>query len=290
MEKKENLNKNYPTWLVPIEIAKKLKEIGFNEPCLYYNSEAISGMRYKCIEIEERIHNEDPNVIELRELKYFNYNKTKGCTSIPAWEEVFKWFRERNLLGIIAFDIEYDSPFYYQIENEKGNTKGHIPAFNTYEEAREALVLDLIDTYRFIEEEKHCLISFYHNKKYGTGSLMVMQVGGEIKISDKEELQQIWETLKEDPKLYFEALFDTDYISYKSSKMFRFKEEKGKEKTPKAIIDLINKIMKEHNYSFNSNDLEAHYFDFSFPESYYEQLNNPIMTKNHDTHRKNKHS
>ena len=88
---------NYPTWLVPIEIARKLKEIGFNEPCLYYNSEAISGMGYQCIEIEERIHNEDPNVIELRELKYFNYNKTKGCTSIPAWEQVFKWFREHNL-------------------------------------------------------------------------------------------------------------------------------------------------------------------------------------------------
>ena len=281
---------NYPTWLVPIEIAKELKEIGFNEPCLYYNSEAISGMGYQCIEIEERIHNEDPNVIELRELKYFNYNKTKGCTSIPAWEQVFKWFRERNLLGIIAFDIEYDSLFYYEIENEKGNTKGHIPAFNTYEEAREALVLDLIDTYIFIEEEKHCLISFYHNKKYGTGSLVVMQVGGEIKISDKEELQQIWETLKEYPKLYFENLFEDNNIDYTTSKMFRFKEEKGYDKTPTAITDLIEEIMKKHNYSFDNNDLEAHYFDFSFPELYYEQLNNPIMTKNHDTHRKNKYS
>lgn len=69
--KKKNMNKeNYPTWLVPIEIAKELKKIGFNEPCLYYNSEAISGMGYQCIEIEERIHNEDPNVIELRELLY----------------------------------------------------------------------------------------------------------------------------------------------------------------------------------------------------------------------------
>ncbi|MFC2610031.1 MAG: hypothetical protein ACFNYA_00805, partial [Capnocytophaga granulosa] len=68
---------NYPSWLVPIEIARELKKIGFNEPCLYYNSEAISGMGYQCIEIEERIHNEDPNVIELRELKYFNYNKKK---------------------------------------------------------------------------------------------------------------------------------------------------------------------------------------------------------------------
>ena len=36
--------------------------------------------------------------------------------------------------------------------------------------------------------------------------------------------------------------------------------------------------MKKHNYSFDNNDLEAHYFDFSFPELYYEQLNNPIMT------------
>ena len=98
---------NYPSWLVPIEIAKELKKIGFNEPCLYYNSEAISGMGYQCIEIEERIHNEDPNVIELRELKYFNYNKTKGCTSIPTWEQVFKWFREHNLHSEIWYKIEH---------------------------------------------------------------------------------------------------------------------------------------------------------------------------------------
>ena len=119
---------------------------------------------------------------------------------------------------------------------------------------------------------EHCLIFFYHNKYYDTGSMEAAQVGEEIEVLDKEELQRIWETLKEDPKLYFEALFDTDYISYKSSKMFRFKEEKGYEKTPKAIIDLIKEIMKKHNYSFDNNDLEAHYFDFSFPELYYEQL------------------
>mgnify|MGYP000543950821 CR=1 FL=1 len=38
------------------------------------------------------------------------------------------------------------------------------------------------------------------------------------------------------------------------------------------FLDLIEEIMKKHNYSFDSNDLEAHYFDFSFPELYYEQL------------------
>ncbi|WP_424651979.1 hypothetical protein [Capnocytophaga gingivalis] len=119
---------------------------------------------------------------------------------------------------------------------------------------------------------EHSLISFYHNKQYGTGSLVVMQVGGEIKISDKEELQHIWKTLKEDPKLYFENLFEEDNIYYTTSKMFRFKEEKGYDKTPKAIIDLVLEIIKKYNYSFDKNDLEAHYFDFSFPKQYYYEL------------------
>ncbi len=277
MKKIGNLNKNYPSLLVPLDIAGKLKKIGFSDETGLFKYNRDKGLIFKTnskilviIEKENLLFG-DCTISEIDEL-LFGEDNVSYNVDIPSWEEVFKWFRERNLLGIIAFDIEYDSPFYYQIENEKGNTKGHIPAFNTYEEAREALVLDLIDTYIFIEKEKHCLISFYHNKQYETGSLVVMQVGEEIKISDKEELQHIWETLKEDPKLYFENLFEENNIDYTTSKMFRFKEEKGKEKTPKAIIDLIWKIIKKHNYSFDSNDLEAHYFDFSFPELYYEQL------------------
>ena len=119
------------------------------------------------------------------------------------------------------------------------------------------------------ETIEHCLVFFYHNKYYETGSMEAQQVGEEIKILDKEELQHIWETLKEDPKLYFEILFEEENTYYQTSKIFRFKEEKGKEETPKAIIDLIEEIMKKYNYSFDNNDLEAHYFDFSFPERYY---------------------
>ena len=29
-------NNEHPTWLVPIDIAEELKEIGFNEPCNHY--------------------------------------------------------------------------------------------------------------------------------------------------------------------------------------------------------------------------------------------------------------
>ena len=122
------------------------------------------------------------------------------------------------------------------------------------------------------ETIEHCLVFFYHNKYYETGSMEAQQVGEEIKILDKEELQHIWETLKEDPKLYFEILFEEENTYYQTSKIFRFKEEKGKEETPKAIIDLIEEIMKKYNYSFDSNDLEAHYFDFSFPKRYYYEL------------------
>jgi len=67
---KKMITQNYPTWLVPIEIAQQLKEIGFKEKCLFYSSMAITGTTtYECIEIEERIHNESPNCIELMELK-----------------------------------------------------------------------------------------------------------------------------------------------------------------------------------------------------------------------------
>ena len=144
-------NNEYPTWLVPLDIAQELKKIGFNEPCLYYNSEAISGMGYQCIEIEERIHNEDPNVIELRELKYFNYNKTKGCTSIPTWEQAFEWFRKNGLFHNIAMgrdSMEEDVDFQSYVCKEDARIVALLSQQNTYEEAREALLNKLIEVYK----------------------------------------------------------------------------------------------------------------------------------------------
>jgi hypothetical protein len=146
-------NNEYPTWLVPIDIAKELKKIGFNEPCLYYNSEAISGMGYQCIEIEERIHNEDPNVIELRELKYFNYNKTKGCTSIPTWEQVFKWFRERGLFSYIRPNMGAMDWYSYRIYDRFDIEKGRGMSFY-YENARLFCMETLIEIFKERQRNK----------------------------------------------------------------------------------------------------------------------------------------
>ena len=145
-----NTNK-YPTWLVPLGMAKKLKEVGFNEPCLYYSSEAISGMEYQCIEIEERIHNEVYNVVELRELKYFNYNKTKGCTSLPTWEQVLEWFRGKGFIGVVYYRYRIeDKGFSYEIIG----TSKLFPIYNTYEEAREALIKEIINIYLIKKSKK----------------------------------------------------------------------------------------------------------------------------------------
>ena len=103
----------YPTWLVPIDIAKELKEIGFDTPCHCYIALAISGKGYQCIEIGDRIHNEVYNSIELRDIKRINYNKQKGCISLPSWTEAFAWFREKGYYGNLEATSKGTSAYIY---------------------------------------------------------------------------------------------------------------------------------------------------------------------------------
>ena len=112
-------NSNYPNWLVSLEIAKELKEIGFKEKCLCYWHE------------------------------YFH--RIECSTSLPTWEQIFEWFRERGYHGIIAVGDESGevNEYSYCIDylNELSSDfeqDSHL----TYEEAREALVKALIQTYK----------------------------------------------------------------------------------------------------------------------------------------------
>ena len=131
-------NNNYPNWLVPLEIAKKLKEIGFKEKCLCYWHEYFH--RIECsTDDEERLCPE-----------YYDYNTDESSTSLPTWEQVFEWFRERGYHGIIAArgeDGENEYSYCIDYLNELSSDfeqDSHL----TYEEAREALVKALIQTYK----------------------------------------------------------------------------------------------------------------------------------------------
>ena len=126
-------NNNYPTWLVPLEIAKELKEIGFDMVCQNWHAyESFVSV----------------NFTYLDRYRKNNYD----VTTIPTYEQVFEWFREKGLECFI--EIDYQSTFEeccyycYVITNQRGKTIDCKSYFDDYNEAREALVIELIKTYK----------------------------------------------------------------------------------------------------------------------------------------------
>ena len=129
-------NNDYPSWLVSLEIAKELKEIGFDTPCSFYYDE-------KLLKISPW-HDEEFAVTNWND-KLFRY-----CISIPTWEQVFEWFREKGMFHSICIvsdlleDVKY---FEAEIRDNNGDIICILSRV-TYEEAREALVKALIHTYK----------------------------------------------------------------------------------------------------------------------------------------------
>ena len=156
-------NNNYPTWLVSLEIAKELKEIGFNGYCpffVYPNDDEvfISGT----VTVEEDWLDEDNYgevIIDLSVTECGKFNKLNFQT-IPTWEQVLEWFREKKIYGNVNQEWEYgryNSPiglnYFYVINDcrkkDINKTKAIVNGgFDNYEEAREELVIKLIQTYK----------------------------------------------------------------------------------------------------------------------------------------------
>ena len=133
---KKMKNNNYPNWLVPIEIAKELKEIGFDLPCAFVltNKDRLGFTT----EGEGNYHLFDD--LDL------NSNSESSLVCIPTYEQVFEWFREKGFR--ISLENHEDSTkfmFYNMKINEGKHFKGE---FSNYEEAREELVKTLIQTYK----------------------------------------------------------------------------------------------------------------------------------------------
>ena len=146
-------NNNYPNWLVSVEQAKKLKEIGFDEPTMFYLIDASGQI----------LLNPDNGGVdlcgvyslELKDISLSDYNdesfNVRGTTSIPIWEQVFEWFREKGLESFIEMYYQKwynEGCFYcYVITNATNRRIGVKSEFETYEEAREELLNSLIEKY-----------------------------------------------------------------------------------------------------------------------------------------------
>ena len=129
---------NYPNWLVSVAQAKKLKKIGFDKPCEFF----LPIKMYEDFDIKE---------LEF-DFQKKNHNESVDYWSIPSYEQVFEWFREKELIGVIDyfFDMIREKPLYkYEIKNIIGQVIFiNKEVIETYNEAIRLLINQLIETYK----------------------------------------------------------------------------------------------------------------------------------------------
>lgn len=120
---------DYPNYLVPLYIAKKLKEIGFRKKtCFYYSFEDYALY-----------------VVSMPE----DYNKKcyeEKYVTIPIWGQVFEWFRNKGFCITLENHKENTRFMFYNMKIDKGkHFKGDFPS---YEKAIKELVNKLIEIYK----------------------------------------------------------------------------------------------------------------------------------------------
>ncbi len=124
--------KKYPDYIVPLNIAKELKIIGFKSKVYFYY---INDKEYR-------------GLYTARKPEDFNKNTT---ISIPVWEQVFLWFRNKGYDVNISYVfhpklkccVGYMYEIIYNYERIKSDNY-----FNSYEAARKICLEELIKTYK----------------------------------------------------------------------------------------------------------------------------------------------
>jgi hypothetical protein len=123
---------------VSYEVALKLKELGFDEPCFTYYYELTSNLRTHL-------------GVDINNAWTYSGNKKLGFTLAPLYQQVFKWFREEKLIDLIVSRYQSrddgDTYYYYQITNDYGieETRHFKEGFFTYEEAELAGLQKMIE-------------------------------------------------------------------------------------------------------------------------------------------------
>ncbi len=130
---------NYPTWLVPLDIAKELKEIGFDKECIFTNSYLTENI---CFEIECN----DDYYLSFSDLS-LQKNTENNLATIPTWEQALAWFREKGYYGNLEATSKGTSAYIFYPELDNGEF-WEFDYKESYEEARETLLLKLIDLYK----------------------------------------------------------------------------------------------------------------------------------------------
>ncbi len=137
-------NNEHPTWLVPLDIAQHLKEIGFDEPCNHY-------VRISNDDIKLKINHSSIGLVILKRNSEYLNDDIASFVTIPTWTEVFAWFRARGLHHTIRYLLAHKLYFYAINETYYLKNKGS-GIYDTYEEAQKECVKALIKTYKTMKK------------------------------------------------------------------------------------------------------------------------------------------
>lgn len=147
-------NKMFLKNLITIELAEKMKNIGFRDRCFLYFYK-----RYPDIFYFELDNMEVNYKGTHKNMEFIGYNDSLQKISIFDYETAFNWFREKKIFGNVNQEWEYgnyNSPkkltYFYVINDCRDmNIKKTKPilcgGFDIFEEAREYLLNRLIELY-----------------------------------------------------------------------------------------------------------------------------------------------
>ena len=141
---------DYEEFLVPVEIAKELKEIGFDKPCLFdYLNDNIYLEGSASVGFPNDPENAD-FIATLDQLEEVVNQEGADWVTVPTYEQVFAWFRSKGLFHSITIeeDLIEGNIFF---DSEIRNTDADIVTMftrGTYEEARYELLRRLINIHK----------------------------------------------------------------------------------------------------------------------------------------------
>lgn len=134
---------------VPKDIAIKLRDLGFDEFCLFYYEHNKPAPRFglESRDIKSKNHF---RIMTINAHKILKLKSNKFDIAAPSYEQVFAWFRNKGLFHSITLKknpIVIDVPFYCEIKNSEGDI---ITIFHkkNYEEAKIDSIKILIDIYK----------------------------------------------------------------------------------------------------------------------------------------------
>lgn len=146
---------DYKEFLVSVEIAEALKKIGFDSPCLFiYRNGGIflEGTASVGFSIDP---NEADFVATVEQLWEVSNQEGADWITVPTYEQVFAWFREKEIYGHVALDgggfykfivyVEYGEDYYF---DSSVNVE-----YSSYEYARIKCIEGLIETYEEVREK-----------------------------------------------------------------------------------------------------------------------------------------